>query len=64
MEGEREIEIQVWQGGMMVASAHGKRAEAEWEAMHYAAVYAQDGPVELIEVIRSPIPVRKSTGGD
>jgi uncharacterized protein (DUF427 family) len=44
----REYEYQVIQDGVVVASAWGldeRRVLAE--ASHYAAQYAQDGPVEL-----------------
>ena len=42
-EGEPdEVEYQVWQDDMMVAASDTRR-----EAEHYAAIYGQDGPVEL-----------------
>lgn len=44
----REYEYEVVQDGIVVASAWGRdRARVLAEASHYAAVYAQDGPVEL-----------------
>ena len=47
------FEFEVWQGDEMVASASGPRDEAMREAMHYAAQYAQDGPVRVFEVTRT-----------
>ena len=38
--------------GMVQACAGGPRADALREAMHYAAQYAQDGPVRVFEVLR------------
>lgn len=32
------------------------------DAQHYAAVYGQDGPVEIIEVIRAPLRAPKGDG--
>lgn len=43
-------EYEIHQDGMMVAGASGKNALAD--ALHYCAVYGQDGPVELFEVTR------------
>ncbi len=44
----QEYEYQVIQDGMVVASAWGRDHDRVLaEAAHYAAVYAQDGPVEL-----------------
>lgn len=48
-----EAEYEVWQDDMPVASASGKGASEE--IMHYAAQYAEDGPVEVIEVLRRRI---------
>jgi hypothetical protein len=52
--------FEIHQDGMMVAGVFGEnRDEALREAVHYAAVYGQDGPVELFEVKRGkrqPIP--------
>ncbi|CAL62446.1 Hypothetical protein HEAR2315 [Herminiimonas arsenicoxydans] len=42
--------FEIWQDGMCVASSSGPREDAQREALHYAAVYGQDGPVELREV--------------
>jgi hypothetical protein len=48
---DREFEFGVFQGGIMVASAGSRnRDEAFKEAMHYAAIYSQDGPVIVREV--------------
>lgn len=48
MTDSREYDLEVWQGGQMVASAHGADFNAvHREALHYAFVYAQDGPVEI-----------------
>ena len=47
------FEFEVWQGDEMVASASGSRDDALREAMHYAAQYAQDGPVRVFEVTRT-----------
>lgn len=48
-----EIEFEVWQDNQPVAwvSAY-SLAEAAREASHYAAVYQQDGPVEVRRVYR------------
>lgn len=44
----QEYEYQVVQDGVVVASAWGRdRARVLAEVAHYAALYAQDGPVEL-----------------
>lgn len=40
------------QDGIPVASAVGSREEAWRMIQHYAAVYSQDGPVEIYEIIR------------
>lgn len=47
MEGK---EYELWQGDMLVASASGPNARQE--IRHYAAQYAQDGPVDVYEVTR------------
>lgn len=46
----KTVEYQVWQDGLMVASAYGHDTDARREALHYAAVYGQDGPVEVERV--------------
>ncbi len=44
-------EYGVFQDGVMVASAACDDRQQAWdEAMHYALVYRQDGPVEIREV--------------
>lgn len=44
----REYEYQVIQDGIVVASAWGRDHDAVLsQAAHYAALYAQDGPVTL-----------------
>ena len=44
-------EYGVFQGGVMVASAACDDQQRAWnEAMHYARVYRQDGPVEIREI--------------
>lgn len=48
-----DYEFEVWQDGIPVATAASTdRAAALREAMHYAAVYGQDGPVKVAEVKR------------
>lgn len=39
--------FEVWQDGVMVASASGPREAAFSEALHYAMVYGQDGPCQI-----------------
>ena len=53
-QGE-ETEFEVWQDGMPVAGSSGPRERALAEAMHYAQVYGQDGPVSVCEVVRLSI---------
>jgi hypothetical protein len=44
----REFCYEVIQDGVVVASAWSRNeGQARMEAAHYAAMYAQDGPVEL-----------------
>ena len=44
--------FELWQNGMMVAGTDGP-VEAAWRDMlHYAAMYQQDGPVEVYRVTR------------
>ncbi len=38
---------EVWQGGMCVAKASGPGHLGRQDAMHYAMVYGQDGPVAV-----------------
>lgn len=55
-----DFEFEIWQDGLPVAETAGRdRAtalrEAMREAMHYMAVYGQDGPVKLFEVTRRQV---------
>ena len=43
--------FEVHQDGAPVAMASGPRERAYAEAMHYAAVYGQDSPVEVFEMV-------------
>ena len=43
--------FEVYQDGAFVAMASGPRERAYAEAMHYAAVYGQDSPVEVFEMV-------------
>lgn len=52
--------FEVHQDGTPVALASGPRDRAYAEAMHYAAVYGQDGPVEVFEHV--PVPLPKAEG--
>jgi hypothetical protein len=52
-----DAHFDLWQDDMVVASASGPRGQALAEIRHYAAVYAQDGPVQVEEVIRIPLAV-------
>lgn len=51
--GERSVDYEIWQDDALVAGS-----DNEADARHYAAVYEQDGPVQLIKVVsfRSPLP--------
>lgn len=50
---DAEYEFEVWQDGQPVAWANAvSLAAAAREASHYAAVYQQDGPVEVKRVDR------------
>lgn len=57
-EGQEQADahFDLWQDDMVVASASGPRAQAWAEIQHYAAMYGQDGPVQIEEVIRIPLP--------
>ena len=57
LKTEADAEFEVRQDGMMVAGASGPRDRALREALHYAQVYGQDGPVELVEIV--PIALTK-----
>ena len=50
-----DAHFDLWQDDMVVASASGPRPQALDEIQHYAAVYGQDGPVQIEEVIRIPL---------
>lgn len=52
---QEQAEFELVQDGMVMASADGKREAAWREIQHYAAVYGQDGPVEIYEVTRRRI---------
>jgi hypothetical protein len=52
----REATFEVHQDGSPVALASGPRDRAYAEAMHYASVYGQDGPVEVFEHVPVPLP--------
>lgn len=55
-EATADHEFEVWQDDMMVAGASSHdRAAAYREALHYAAMYGQDGPVEVFEITRSRV---------
>ena len=65
-------EFEIWQASitdpddeMMVAGSSGPRPFALREAMHYADVYGQDGPVRVEEIIRRsvPLPTAPTKGG-
>ncbi|MBX9907450.1 MAG: hypothetical protein K2Z25_01925 [Beijerinckiaceae bacterium] len=52
--------FEVHQDGTPVALASGPRGRAYAEAMHYAAVYGQDGPVEVFEHVPVALPKAES----
>lgn len=57
MNGEHEFEV--WQDGMCVAGVSSiDRDQAMREAMHYAAMYGQDGPVSMYEIKRTEVIVK------
>jgi len=41
------MKYELWQDGVMVASVEGEPEDARREILHYAMVYAQDGPVDI-----------------
>jgi hypothetical protein len=41
---------EVWQDGMCVAKTSGPEHDARRDAMHYAMMYGQDGPVKVYVV--------------
>lgn len=44
-------DFEVRQDGMTVAMSSGPRERALADIMHYASVYSQDGPVEVVEMV-------------
>lgn len=49
-------EFEIWQDDMPVAMASASDVTNAWrEAVHYAAMYGQDGPVEIVRVSRTII---------
>lgn len=50
---EDRAEFEVHQYGQQIADAGGPRDRAWAAALHYAAIYGQDGPVEIYEVTRT-----------
>lgn len=51
----KEFSFYLWQDGICVASVHGgDGGSAFGEIMHYARVYAQDGPVQVGRNRRKP----------
>jgi len=52
-KGERSVDYEVYQDDVLVAGS-----DSEREIRHYAAVYEQDGPVEVFKVVsfRRPLP--------
>lgn len=61
----KDFTVEVWQGGMMVASATASDLKtARREGNHYAMMYSQDGPIEIRE--RHPMvigPQGRAKGG-
>lgn len=55
-QGGEDAEFEVIQDDMPVASSSGPRSRAYAEIQHYAAVYGQDGPVEVFEITRTLVP--------
>ena len=55
--GESDVSYEVWQDGAPVAWSSGPDMEARNDAMHYAMMYGQDGPVTVYKVhtVREPI---------
>ena len=45
------IEIEIWQGGICVASVSAMEKDAIREARHYAWQYEQDGPIEVYRYV-------------
>jgi len=54
-----DFEFEVWQDDVAVASAcSADRTGALRDALHYAAIYGQDGPVTLYEVKRTEVSMK------
>lgn len=48
---KRWYRFELWQDGMVVAAVESyKKTFARNEIDHYALVYGQDGPIEIVEV--------------
>lgn len=47
-----DAEFEIRQEGMTVAATFGQRERALAEARHYAAMYGQDGPAEIVEIVK------------
>lgn len=56
----KTVEYQLWQNGAMVASCYGPAARAKSDIQHYAFVYGQDGPVEILKTGAHNLDRRKS----
>jgi hypothetical protein len=54
---EADAEFEILQDDHPVASSFGPRARAAREALHYAAQYAQDGELTIVEVTRKAITI-------
>ena len=58
-----EYEFEVWQDEQPVAWIDALTLmQAAREASHYAAVYQQDGPVQVYRVLRSPVTAAELEG--
>ena len=56
-----EAEFEVQQNGEYCASSMGPRERAWADTLHYAAMYGQDGPVEVYEVFRRRVPLPEAS---
>lgn len=54
--GEEDVSWEVWEDDMMVASS-----STEADALHYLAVYSQDGPVRLVKAVTHRFPLAAAT---
>jgi hypothetical protein len=52
---EAVAEFEITQNGEFIAETAGPRASALAEAHHYRAMYAKDGPIEIVEILRLPV---------